>query len=179
MTELPTQTAFKRRGLYFEEFYLGMQIETARRTITETDLVNFAGISGDFTALHMDEEASKKGPFRRRIAHGMLIQSIATGLAIQTGVFEGTIAALVRMDIGWRNPVFPGDTVQLLLDVSEVDPEPSKRSGEITLESKVVNQDGVVCVHGKWVTLILCERAGKLAERRAARETTQKESEDS
>ena len=169
MTDLPTSVVLAQRGLYFEEFHVGMRIETARRTITEADLVNFAGISGDFTALHMDEESSKRGPFRRRIAHGMLIQSIATGLAIQTRVFEGTIAALVGMDIRWKNPVFPGDTIQLLLDIAAVDPEPSKRSGEITLESTVVNQEGVVCVHGHWVTLVLCERAAKMAARRAER----------
>ncbi|MAB79202.1 MAG: dehydratase [Planctomycetes bacterium] len=157
-------------GLYFEQFQVGMCIETASRTITEADLVNFAGISGDFTALHTDEESSKKGPFRRRIAHGMLIQSIATGLAIQTRVFEGTIAALVSMDIRWLNPIYPGDTITLLLDVTEVDPVPSKRSGKITLNSRVVNQDGVVCVGGTWGTLLLCERAAKTARRRSARQ---------
>ena len=168
-TDLEAKPTPLRGGLYFEEFHQGMRIETASRTISEADLGNFAGISGDFTALHMDEETSKKGPFRRRIAHGMLIQSIATGLAIQTRVFEGTIAALVGMDIRWKTPVFPGDTVTLNLVVKGVDPEPSKRSGEIVLDCQVVNQEGVVCVQGDWTVLILCERAAKLAERRAAR----------
>jgi len=169
-TDLSTDHAPLRGGLYFEEFFEGMRIDTAARTITEADLVGFAGISGDFTALHMDEETSRKGPFRGRIAHGMLIQSIATGLAIQTRIFEGTIAALVGMDIRWKSPVFPGDTVRLGLEVSRVDPEPSKRSGEITLDCQVLNQEGVVCVQGNWVVLILRERAARLARRRAARD---------
>ena len=99
----------------------------------------------------------------------MLVQSVATGLAIQTGVFEGTIAALVGMDIRWRSPVFPGDTIRLLLDVVEVDAQPSKRSGEITLASRVVNQKGDLCTDGSWVVLVLLERAARMAERRAAR----------
>lgn len=170
MAETPTVVVGGFGGLCFEQFQVGMRIETASRTITEADLVNFAGISGDFTALHTDEVSSKKGPFRRRIAHGMLIQSIATGMAIQTRVFEGTIAALVGMDIRWRNPVYPGDTITLLLDVIEIDSAPSKRSGEVTLSSRVLNQDDVLCVGGTWVTLMLRERAAKIAERRGARQ---------
>ena len=146
-----------------------MMIDCARRTITEADLVNFAGLSGDFTNLHTDEEAARKSPFRRRIAHGMLVQSVATGLAIQTGVFENTIAALVAMDIRWRNPIFPGDTIHLMLEVVRIDPEPSKRSGEITLHSVVRNQVGTECVAGHWTLLMLSERAAQLAARRAAR----------
>ena len=160
---------FERRGLYFEEFELGLRIETVARTITEADLVNFAGLSGDYTALHMDEETARKGPFRGRIAHGMLVQSIATGMGVQTGIFEGTIAALVGMDIRWRQPVFPGDTIKLILIVDRLDPNPSKRSGEVTLDCKVVNQTAPVCVEGHWTTLMLRERAAKMAERRAAR----------
>ena len=167
------------RGLYFEELTLGFQIETARRTVTEADLVSFSGLSGDFTALHTDEETAKHGPFRRRIAHGMLVQSIATGLAIQTRAFEGTIAALVGMDIRWKNPVFPGDTIQLFLEVSNVDPEPSKRSGEITLSSIVRNQAGVACVEGTWTLLMLRERAAKLAARRAQGRQKQEDKEAS
>jgi len=170
-TDLGAEPTPLRGGLYFEEFFKGLRIDTAARTITEADLVQFAGISGDFTALHMDEESARRGPFRGRIAHGMLIQSIATGLAIQTRVFEGTIAALVGMDIRWKNPVYPGDTVRLALEVARVDPEPSKRSGEITLDCKVLNQEGLVCVQGNWVVLILRERAAMLARKRAARET--------
>jgi len=169
MSEASTHTDPQRRGLYFEEFHLGMRIETAARTITDADLVNFAGLSGDFTALHMDEETSRRGPFRGRIAHGMLVQSVATGLGVQTRIFEGTIAALVGMDIRWKAPVFPGDTIRLILEVSELDPNPSKRSGEVTLLCHVINQTGAVCVEGHWTMLMLRERAAQLAERRAAR----------
>ena len=87
-------TVFERRGLWFEEFHVGLRIETPARTITEADVVNFAGLSGDFVSLHTEEVFAKRTPFRGRIAQGMLVQSVATGLGMRSGVFEGTIGAL-------------------------------------------------------------------------------------
>jgi acyl dehydratase len=130
-------------------------IASRGRTITEADLVNFAGLSGDYTALHTDEVYASSTPFRRRIAHGMLVQSIATGLGVGTGAFEGTIAALSDMTIHWRSPVFPGDTVQLVLEVIEVDAEPSRRSGAVTFAARVLNQEKKVVSDGEWKTLML------------------------
>src|SRR5262245_44871366 len=132
----------QRSGLWFDDFRPGLVIESPSRTVTEADLVNFAGLSGDYTALHTDEEYVSKTPFRRRIAHGMLVQAIVTGLGVRTGVFEGTIAALSDMSIHWRSPVFPGDTIQLVLEVTEIDPEPSRRSGKVTFAARVLNQEG-------------------------------------
>ena len=156
-----------RRGLWFDEFTLGLTIESPGRTVTEADLVNFAGLSGDFTALHTDEEFARRTAFRRRIAHGMLVQSIATGLGVRSGLFEGTIAALAGMTIQWRAPVFPGDTIRLRLVVRELDPEPSKRSGKVFFDAQVYNQDEKLVSEGVWETLILRDRAALLAERKA------------
>ena len=102
----------------------------------------------------------------------MLVQSIATGLGVRTGVFEGTIAALSDMEIHWKAPVFPGDTVRLRLRVVELDPEPSKRSGRVTFAAEVSNQDEKLVIDGVWQTLMLRERP-----RRRPRET-QEGSED-
>ncbi len=147
-----------RRGLWFDEFETGQEFTSPGRTLTETDLVQFAGLSGDYTALHTDEEFARRTPFRKRVAHGMLVQSIATGLGTRTGIFEGTIAALAAMRIEWKSPCFPGDTVRLLLTVAEIDPEPSKRSGKVRFLSKVLNQDDTVLIEGEWRTLILRDR---------------------
>ena len=144
-----------RSGLWFEDFRPGLVVESPARTVTEADLVNFAGLSGDFTALHTDEEYARKTPFRRRIAHGMLVQAIATGLGVRTGIFEGTIAALADMTIHWRSPVFPGDTIQLVLEVTEIDAEPSRRSGKVTFAARILNQEGKVVSDGEWKTLML------------------------
>jgi len=143
------------RGLWFEDFTTGASFETGARTVTEADLVQFAGVSGDFTALHTDAESARRTPFRGRIAHGMLVQSIATGLAAQAGIFDGTIAALTSVLANFVAPVFPGDTVRLCLEVAGLDPEPSRRTGEVHFRAEVRNQKGVVVVQGEWRTRVL------------------------
>jgi len=151
----PIKSSFERRGLWFDEFQEGLVIETRGRTITEADLVNFAGLSGDFAALHTDAEACRKTPFRARIAHGLLVQSIASGLGIQSGAFDGTLSALTRMVIEWQAPVFPGDTIRLTLTVTSVDSAPSRRAGRVDFAAKVHNQKGKLVVDGQWQTRML------------------------
>ncbi len=86
---------YKFKGKTFNEFKVGDKFTTASRTITEADVVNFAGLSGDFNPLHTDEEFGKSTPFKGRVAHGMLSVAVATGLANQLGIFEGTTIALL------------------------------------------------------------------------------------
>ena len=162
----PDAKRFTRRGLWFDEYELGLVIESGGRTVTEADLVAFAGLSGDHTSLHTDAEYCRGTPFRRPIAHGMLVQSIASGLGVQTGVFEGTIQALSDMTIHWRSPVFPGDTIRLVLTVARIDPEPKRRSGEIVFDARVFNQEDRLVVEGEWHTRILRESAAPRARRR-------------
>jgi acyl dehydratase len=150
-------TVFERRGLWFEEFHAGLRIESPGRTITEADIVNFAGLSGDFIPLHTDEVFARRTPYRGRIAHGMLVQAVATGLGTRSGVFEGTIGALASMTIRWTAPVFPGDTIRLVLECTEIDPEPTRRSGRVTFAAQVLNQKDTVVVEGEWETLMLRE----------------------
>jgi acyl dehydratase len=142
-------------GLWFEDFVAGLRIESPARTITEADVVLFAGLSGDFNALHTDEAFARRTPFRGRIAHGMLVQSIATGLAVRTGMFEGTIQALSDMTIHWKAPVRPGDTIRLVLEVDALDPAPARRSGEVVFKAAVRNQEDEVVCDGEWRTRIL------------------------
>ena len=69
--------------MYFEDYVVDAVTISRGRTITEADIVNFAGLSGDFVELHMNDEYAKRGPFGKRIAHGALIFSISTGLMVQ------------------------------------------------------------------------------------------------
>jgi acyl dehydratase len=78
-----------QEDLWFEDFEKGQIQKTPGRTITEPDMVNFAGISGDFNAIHMDAEFSKTGPFGQRVVFGLLVMSIASGLIVQTGMVQG------------------------------------------------------------------------------------------
>jgi acyl dehydratase len=153
-----------RRGLWFDEFRLGETYQSPGRTITEADLVLFSGLSGDYTQLHTDEEFAKRTAFRGRIAHGMLVQAVATGLGTRLGVFEGTIAALAEMVIRWRKSVYPGDTLRLRLTVSAIDPSPSRRTGAVRFSAAIVNQRDEVVSDGEWSTLMLRESPTPRAE---------------
>lgn len=147
-----------QRGMYFEEFVVGQQVRTSSRTITETDIVAFAGLSGDFNQIHVDAEYAKTTPYGQRIAHGLVTLSIASGLAVQTGIMEGTILAF-REIIEWKfsQPVFIGDTIHVLLEVLEVKPVPRLGGGAVIISLDVRNQADKTVHKGKWVVLMLSQ----------------------
>jgi len=142
------------RGMYFEEFQPGQRILTAGRTITESDVVNFAGISGDFTQLHVDAEYSKTTPFGQRIAHGLLVLAIASGLATQTSVMEGTVIAFREIN-EWKfsKQIFIGDTIHVELEVKETKAIPRLGGGSVVIELDVKNQHNDTVMKGKWNVL--------------------------
>ena len=144
-----------RRGLYFEEFQVGQSVITPARTITEADIVAFAGLSGDHNSIHTDAAYAAGTPFGQRVAHGLLIVSIVSGLAARTGVMEGTVLAF-REILEWKfsKPVFIGDTIHGVLTVQETKAVPRLGGGAITLSVDVHNQAGETCMHGRWVALM-------------------------
>jgi 3-hydroxybutyryl-CoA dehydratase len=146
----------KPRGLYFEEFQPAQKIVTAGRTITEADVVNFAGLSGDYNQMHVDEAYSQKTTFGKRVAHGLLVLSIVSGLAVQTGVMEGTVMAFREIS-EWKfiKPVFFGDTVHAILEVREKKELRRIGGGSITIDLDVINQNDEVVMKGIWVVLIV------------------------
>lgn len=142
------------RGMYFEEFKVGLEIETAARTITETDLVNFAGLSGDFNFIHTNADAAKDTPFGQRVAHGMLVASIATGLSVQQGFIDGTTLAFRELEWKFTKPVFIGDTVHVTITVLETKPMVRLGGGLVVFDARVLNQNGEVVHKGVWKMLI-------------------------
>jgi 3-hydroxybutyryl-CoA dehydratase len=145
-----------QRGMYFEEFSPGQKVRTAARTVTECDIVGFAGLSGDFNQIHVDDAYARTTPYGRRIAHGLCVLSIASGLAVQTGIMEGTILAFREIE-EWKfsAPVFIGDTVHVELEVLETKALPRLNGGAVTLALDVVNGDGKSVQKGKWIALML------------------------
>lgn len=146
----------KLRGMWFEEFEVGQRVVSAGRTITESDIVTFAGLSGDYNQIHTDAEYSKTSPFGQRVAHGILGLSIASGLAVQTGVMEGTIMAFREIN-NWRfsNPIFIGDTIHVELHVTETKALPRVGGGAVVIELDVRNQKDETVMKGTWTALIL------------------------
>ena len=121
-------------GLYFEEFIIGDQTESVGRTITEADVVNFAGLSGDYNLIHTDAEYSKGHLFGQRVAHGLLVLSIASGLAVRLGFMEDTILAFRGLEWKFAAPVFIGDTIRLRVTVEATKPMPRLGGGLVTLK---------------------------------------------
>jgi 3-hydroxybutyryl-CoA dehydratase len=146
---------FSQRGMWFEEFEVGQQIITAGRTITESDIVSFAGISGDYNQIHTDAEFSSKTPFGKRVAHGLLGLSIASGLAMRTGVLEGTVIAFREIN-NWKFslPVYIGDTIHAELNIIETKPLARLGGGSIVIEISVKNQQNQVTMKGTWTALV-------------------------
>ncbi len=144
-----------RRGLYFEEFQVGQTVTTPARTITEADIVAFAGLTGDFNSIHTDAIFSASTPFGQRVAHGLLVVSIVSGLATRTGVMEGTVLAF-REILEWKfsKPVFIGDTIHAVLTVEETKALARLGGGAITLGIDVRNQGSETCMRGRWVALM-------------------------
>ncbi len=150
-----TSPAFKPRGLYFEDFSIGQQIVSAGRTITESDVVAFAGLSGDYNSMHIDEQYSSKTPFQHRVAHGLLGMAIASGLAMQTGVMEGTVMAFREVN-EWKfiKPIYLGDTVHVVMEVKECKAMPRIGGGLVSILLDLKNQKDETTMKGTWVVLM-------------------------
>lgn len=148
-------------SLDFEDLAVGMRFDTPGRTITEADVVNFAGVSGDYNPIHIDEEFAQTTLFGRRVAHGSLVLSLTAGLRQRTGVFEGTLLALLEIR-SWRflKPVFIGDTVRVTTTIQELRETSNTERGVVVQRIDVVNQRGETAQQGELVSLIR-RRAGR------------------
>jgi acyl dehydratase len=142
------------RGLTFDEFNIGDCFRSQGRTVTEADVVAFAGLSGDFNPLHTDEEFGRSTPFGQRIAHGMLVAAMATGMANWTGVFEGTTISLLEQVIRYVGTTRFGDTIHLELEVIKKKESSKPDRGVVWLAARVHNQKEEVVVDGEWTLLM-------------------------
>lgn len=150
---------YQPRGLHFEEFEVGQRVVTAGRTITEADIVTFAGLSGDFNQIHTDAVYAANDTFGERVAHGLLVQSIATGLAVQSGVIEGTVLAFRELSAKFSLPTFIGDTVHVLIEITSKKAFRRLGGGNIVMKYSVINQDDKVIQRGEWVMLVKSKEA--------------------
>jgi acyl dehydratase len=142
-------------GLYYEEFQVGQKIVSVGRTVTEGDIMTFAGLSGDYNQLHTDAEFSKKGNFGQRIAHGLLGLSITSGLALRTGFLEGTVIAFREIS-EWKftKPIFIGDTIHAEMVVTDTKPYPRLNGGSVSIVFDVKNQREETVMKGTWVVIV-------------------------
>jgi acyl dehydratase len=157
--------SFTSSHLYFDDVAVGQEWLSLGRTVTEADIVNFAGLSGDFNPIHIDHEFAKKTPFRHPIAHGLLVWAFGSGLGLHAPPMR-TLAFLSIREWLFREPVFIGDTVRLRSKVIEIEPRARGRRGVVTWQRQIINQDEKVIQEG--VTLTLVEGRGGRGESGAA-----------
>ncbi len=141
--------------LYFDDFAIGAEWESGGRTITETDIVNFAGLSGDFNPIHMDHQYAANTPFRRPIAHGIGVFCIASGLSVSSPPVR-TIALLGVRNWQFILPVYPGDTIRIRTRVTEKTLRGRGKRGEVVWYRAIINQDGKIVQEGEVLTLVEC-----------------------
>jgi 3-hydroxybutyryl-CoA dehydratase len=132
------------RSLPLDRLSVGDAAES-RKTISETDVYLFAGISGDFNPLHVDAEYAKTTPFGARVAHGPLTFSLCAGLLGTELPGLGTVA--VSNQITYEAPVFIGDTIAVRVEVAELDPDRNRATMAVTWR----NQDGTQVASGSMV----------------------------
>ncbi|MGH0241363.1 MaoC family dehydratase [Sinorhizobium meliloti] len=145
-------------GKYFEDIEIGSSVSSSRITVTETHIVLFSGLTGDFNALHTDATAVKEMKFGRIIAHGMLCASISCGL--RSGIDDWQIVAMMETRRRFRKPVFAGDTVSFTGEVIARNERSSGKAGEIILKITMTNQDKAVVLEGEDTILVSCRKEG-------------------
>jgi len=143
------------KGKYWEDFEIGMRFITRSRTVTEADIVNFAGISGDWNPLHVDLEHARKGPFGERIAHGMLGLTIASGLMQSLELYPDTLVAFLGLTWRFRAPIKIGDTIRVEQVIAEKRETKNPERGILTLATKVLNQRDEVVQEGDRQVMLL------------------------
>lgn len=153
MTTDPVRTA-----LYFDDLRTGQSFETTGRTVTETDLVQFAMLSGDWNPLHVDKTAAEATEFGRPVVHGVCGLAILGGLVYAAGWFATTAEALLGFDeLRFLRPLFPGDTVRCRMTIENV---------RVTSKGKGLVQRGLVLVNQRGEA-VLSTTSPILIERRS------------
>jgi len=140
-------------GLYFEDFPLDEEFVSPGRTVTETDIVMFAGLSGDFNQLHTNAEMAKGTIFGQRLAHGALILAMTTGLINRMGVIEGTAIAFLGLTWKFSKPVFIGDTIWAHLKAVKKRAVGAE-AGMVITQVSVVNQKDEVVESGELTVMV-------------------------
>jgi acyl dehydratase len=139
----------RMRGMYWEEWEIDAEFVSPARTVTEADIVAFAGLSGDYNPLHVDEEYSKNTVFGSRIAHGPLIYAIAAGLLFQLHLYDDTLIAFLGFDsLKFTKPVKPGDTIHARIKVLEKHETSRPERGVMKRQLQVLNQRSEVVQEG-------------------------------
>lgn len=143
-------------GMKYDEFEIGAKYESARRTVRESDIQLFAGLSADYNPLHVDEQYVKENTgFRQCIAHGALTFAMSTGFSFQDGLVRGTTLAFLGTELSWKHPVYAGDTIHMVTTV--LDKIESKKPGRgiVVFGRDIYNQNNELCMASKATLMVM------------------------
>ncbi|GAB6944478.1 MaoC family dehydratase [Vulcanisaeta sp. JCM 14467] len=126
----------------FDDFQVGMKMKSQGLTITETHIIQFAGLTGDYNPLHVDDVFARETIFEGRVAHGLLVQALAVGLFAP--LVAGTTIALLEVNSRFLKPVRIGDTIYVESEVVDKKPSEKYNGGVITFRHEVKNQRGEI-----------------------------------
>lgn len=144
-------------ALDFSDLVPGQQFTTSGRTVTEADVVSFAGLSGDYNRLHVDAEFAAGSAFGERVAHGLLVLSVASGLSTRLPLSERlapNILGLLDLQCGWPKPTRIGDTIHVVLTIVDCAKTSRPDRGVVTMTRDAVNQAGETVMKSTWKLLI-------------------------
>ena len=128
---------------YFEDLNVGDKSISSARTVTEADIVNFAGLSGDYNTIHIDREFAQQTPYKQRIAHGILVISIGSGLFTNSDLnisMRKNVIALMEIKCRFLKPVFIGDTIHVEAVITEKKETKKSDRGIVIMERTICNQ---------------------------------------
>jgi len=143
------------KGAFYEDLEVGACYTTKSRTVTEADIVNFAGVTGDFNEIHMSEEFAQKTPFGKRIAHGMLGLSMSMGLVQQLNLYQETVIAFLGLTWNFKGPILIGDTIHVVQSIKSKRETKNPERGIVVWEGKIVNQRGEVVQEGERTLMVM------------------------
>jgi len=149
--------------VHFEDLAVGDSFRSPARTVTESDITAFAGLSADYNGLHTDAEFAKGTAFGQRIAHGLLVLAITSGLASRMPLMrflEPSIMGLLNLECRWRAPTFIGDTIHVDVRVADKRTTSKPDRGVVTLERLAVNQRGETVMESAWTLLVRTREEG-------------------
>jgi acyl dehydratase len=150
-------------SLSYDDLEAGDRFVTAGRTVTEADIVNFAGLSADYNQLHTDAEFAAQTPHGRRIAHGLLVLSIMSGLCTRLPVnkfMEPAIIGLAGLQAKWLRPVFAGDTLHVQVEVLGKEPGRKPGRGTVVFKRSAINQKGETVLEAEWRIVMVSGKGG-------------------
>ncbi len=150
-------------SLFFDDLVVGDEWESPARTVTEADVMGFAGLSGDFNPLHIDHEAARQGPFGKPVAHGLLGIAIVSGLASHAPLVA-TLAFLEIKEWKFLHPIHLGDTIHVITRVEALVPRSRGRRGVVTWHRRLVDQRGRTLQEGRTQTLVKGRASALAAE---------------